>query len=78
MVNARQDVKPATGIGDNGRLGAAREDRVGIAVLDGAERLAHRMGRGCARGHHGRVGPFALWRIAILPDAMLGIIIAII
>ena len=25
----------------------------------------------------GRVGPFALWRIAMLPEAMLGIIIAI-
>ena len=23
-------------------------------MLDGAERLAHRMGRGCARGHHGQ------------------------
>ena len=46
--------KARNGIGDNCSLGAAREDRVGIAVLDGAERLADRMGRGCARGHHGQ------------------------
>ena len=46
--------KACNGIGDNGRLGAAREDRVGIAMLDGAERLTHRMGRGRARGHHGQ------------------------
>ena len=43
--------KARNGIGDNGRLGTAREDRVGIAVLDSTERLAHRMGRGRARSH---------------------------
>ena len=46
--------KACNGIGDNGRLGAAREDRVGIAVLDGAERLAHRMGRSRAGSHDGQ------------------------
>ena len=46
--------KARNGIGDNCGLGTAGENRIGIAVLDGAERLAHRMGRGCARGHHGQ------------------------
>ena len=46
--------KACNGVGDNGRLGAAREDRVGIAVLDGAERLAHCMGRRRASGHDGQ------------------------
>ena len=44
--------KARNGIGDNCGLGAAGQDCIGIAVLDGAERLAHRMGRGRARGHH--------------------------
>lgn len=70
--------KARNGIGDDCGLGAASQDCIGIAMLDGAERLAHGMGRGRAGGHHGRVGPFALWRIAILPEAILGIIIAII
>ena len=46
--------KARNGIGDNGGLGAAGQDCIGIAVLDGAERLAHRMGRSRARGHHGQ------------------------
>ena len=52
--------KACNSIGDNGRLGTAREDRIGIAMLDGAERLAHGMGRGRARGHHGQGRAFCL------------------
>ena len=46
--------KARNGVGDNGRLGAARENRVGITVLDSTERLAHRMGRGRASSHDGQ------------------------
>ena len=46
--------KARNGIGDDCGLGAASQDCIGIAVLDGAERLAHGMGRGRARGHHGQ------------------------
>ena len=46
--------KARNGIGDDCGLGAAGQDCIGITVLDGAERLAHRMGRGRARGHHGQ------------------------
>ena len=45
--------KARNGIGDDGGLGAAGENRIGIAMLDGAECLAHGMGRGRAGGHHG-------------------------
>ena len=41
-------------LGEDGRLGTAGQDGVGIAVLDGAEGLAHRMRRGRARGDHGQ------------------------
>ena len=46
--------KARNGIGDNCGLGAAGQDCIGIAVLDGAKRLAHRMGRSRAGGHHGQ------------------------
>ena len=46
--------KARNGIGDDCGLGTASQDCIGIAVLDGAERLAHGMGRGRARGHHGQ------------------------
>ena len=46
--------KARNGIGDDGGLGAAGENRIGIAMLDGAECLAHGMGRGRAGGHHGQ------------------------
>ena len=46
--------KARNGIGDNGRLGTAGENRIGIAVLDSAERLAHGMGRRRAGGHDGQ------------------------
>ena len=52
--------KACNGIGDNGRLGSAREDRVGIAMLDGAERLTHGMGRGRASSHDGQGWAFRL------------------
>ena len=46
--------KARNGIGDDCGLGAAGENRIGIAMLDGAERLAHGMCRGRAGGHHGQ------------------------
>ena len=46
--------KARNGIGDDCGLGAASQDCIGIAMLDGAERLAHGMGRGRAGGHHGQ------------------------
>ena len=52
--------KARNGIGDDGRLGTAGENRISIAVFDGAERLAHGMGRGRARGHHGQGRAFCL------------------
>ena len=52
--------KARNGIGDDCGLGTAGENRIGIAVLDGAERLAHGMGRGRARSHHGQGRAFCL------------------
>ena len=52
--------KARNGIGDDDRLGTAGENRIGIAMLDGAERLAHGMSRGRARGHHGQGRAFCL------------------
>ncbi len=46
--------KARNGIGDDCGLGTAGENRIGIAVLDGAERLAHRMGRSRAGSHDGQ------------------------
>ena len=48
--------KAGDGLGDDGGLGAAGEDRVGVAVLDRAEGLADRVGGGGARGHDGQRG----------------------
>ncbi len=69
--------KARNGIGDNCGLGTAGENRIGIAVLDSAERLTHRMGRGCARGHHGQGRALCLMANRDVAEAMLGIIIAI-
>ena len=52
--------KARNGIGDNCGLGTAGENRIGIAMLDGAERLAHRMGRSRAGGHDGQGRAFCL------------------
>ena len=46
--------KARNGIGDDCGLGTAGENRIGIAVLDGAERLAYRMGRRRAGSHDGQ------------------------
>ena len=46
--------KARNGIGDDCGLGAASQDCIGIAMLDGAERLAHGMSRRRASGHHGQ------------------------
>ena len=45
--------KARNGIGDNCGLGSAGENRIGIAMLDGAERLAHGMCRSRAGSHDG-------------------------
>ena len=51
------------GFGYERSLGATGNDGVGVAVLDGAERLADRVCRGGTGGHHGQGGA-----IELLPD----------
>ena len=73
-----QLVNPAMASGLIVASAAAGEDGVGIAVRDGAVSLAHGVGGGGAGASPpAGVGPFAPKRMAMVPAAILAIIIGI-